>query len=112
MANRPIPISEANDMIQQYLTYMTDHKIDMKKQTQSVSFVSQDLLSWMDGIKKYTDEFRICLGVYPAGNANAGRITVIVWPYWEGKPAKQPDAGKSGGGNDGIKPFNQGQGNP
>jgi hypothetical protein len=112
MANQPIPITEANDMIQQYLTYMTSLKVDMGKQTHSVSFTSADLLKWVDEVKIYTDEFRICLGVYPAGGISPGRITAIVWPYKNGKPATKPDAGKSGGGSTGIKPYNQGGGNP
>ena len=111
MANGPIPISEANDMIQQYLVYMKSLGVDMNKQTQNVGFETPGLWEWMERVKKYTDEFRICLGVYPAGFPDQGRLTVIIWPYKDGNPAVD-DSGKSGGGGNGIKPYNQGQLSP
>lgn len=112
MANRPISIKEANDMIQLYLSYMTGLGVDMNKQTQSVSF-TPELLSWMKTIDtKDYDEWRVCFGVYPSLDSQKGRMTVILWPYKDGKPANKPDAGKSGGGGSGYNPFNQGQGNP
>lgn len=112
MANQPIPVSEANDMIQAYLEYMTRLGVDMSKQTHSVSFTAPELSKWMETVKSYTDEYRMCLGVYPGGE-NAGRMTVIVWPYKNGKPATKPDTeGKSGGGGGFAPPYNQGQLNP
>lgn len=113
MANRPIPIKEANDMIQFYLGYMTALGVDMNNQTQSVSF-TPDLLTWMNSInRKDYDEWRICYGMYGDSDPQRGRMTVIIWPYKNGKPAINSDeAGKSGGGGSGYNPYNQGQGNP
>jgi hypothetical protein len=107
MANQPIPVSEANEMIQNYLDYMT--QLNIRGQTQSVSFDSPGLISWMDGVKAYTDEFRICFGVYSPATANEGRMTVIIWPYKDGEPAQSDaaEAGKDGGGTE-IQPYNIG----
>ena len=106
MANRPIPIDEANAMIQQYSSYMKGLGVDMAKQTHSVSFTAPEFLSWLDEVKPYTDEFRIFMGDYPSGKPDAGRTTVIIWPYKDGQPATKPE-GKDGGGN-GIPTYNQG----
>lgn len=115
MPNRPIPVNYAHEMIGTYLNYMTGLGVDMTKQTHSVSFVSADLLKWMAEVQPYTDEFRICEGVYPAGHPSAGRMTVIIWPYKNGVPATIP-GGEGQEGNDGgattINPFNEGTGRP
>lgn len=110
MANRPIPVSTANAMIDSYLTYMADHGVDMKIQTHNVGFTSSQLLEWMLRVKDSTgsDEFRICLGVYPQGHQYAGKLTTIVWPYKDGKPAKKPIQGKDG--DDTFEdPYNEGE---
>jgi hypothetical protein len=112
MANRPIPISEANDMIQYYLGYMSEHHVDMNKQTHSVSFTAPELMQWLNEVMPYADELRVCEGVYLPGHEHAGRITVILWPYKNGKPATRPDGDGKSGGNNGINPYNHGQGNP
>ncbi len=111
MANGPISPNQGFAMTAAYTSYMQKLGVDMNSQTASVSFVSTDLMSWMTSVKMYADEFRICLGVYPDG-ANAGRITVIVWPYKAGKPAEQPSTeGKDGSGTL-VPPFNAGTLNP
>ena len=113
MAKRPIPVSEANRMIELYLDYMRNLGVDMNKQTVSVSFTSPDLLQWMNSVQAYTDEFRICEGLYPPEHSYAGRITTIIWPYKNGAPATKPtEEGKSGGSGNPIPPFNEGRPNP
>ena len=111
MANRTIPVSEANAMIMQYLGYMTEHKINMQSQTQSAAFTAAGLIDYINTVKDYTDEFRIFFGVYPAGE-KSGRITTIIWPYKGGKPAQRPDPGKGGGGSTDFDPYNDGSLNP
>lgn len=111
MANGPISPSQGYAMTTAYTAYMQKLGVDMTKQTQSVSFVSTDLLSWMNSVKMYADEFRICLGVYPDG-ADEGRITVIVWPYKAGKPSVLPtEEGKDAGPTQ-VPPYNTGTLNP
>lgn len=118
MSNQPIPIQTANLMIADYFNYMTEHGVDMNRQTQSVSFNSSILLEWMTSVSDYADEFRIFMGLYPDSDPRAGRTTVIVWPYKDGQPATMPGtSGKDGGEGDGgeghgIDPFNEGTLNP
>jgi myosin-crossreactive antigen len=109
MPNQPIPVNQADAMIAKYVSYMKDHGINMTQQTMNVSFNTASLMTWLDDVKVFTDEFRVCVGVYPDGELKAGRITAIIWPYKDGKPATRPDEqGKSGGGSSFIKPFNEG----
>jgi len=107
MPNQSIPVETANGMIQEYLTYMQEHEIDMEHQTHSVSFDFTILQEWLKDVSDYTDELRICMGVYPSGE-NAGRITTILWPYKDGQPATRPGEG----GDVEIEPFNEGNGLP
>ena len=96
-------------MVATYVNYMEQHGINMTQQTMNVSFNTTTLMAWLDQVKGYTDEFRICVGVYPDGESKAGRLTAIIWPYKDGKPATQPTTlGKDGGGSSFIKPFNEG----
>jgi hypothetical protein len=108
MTNQPIPVTRANDLINQNISYMTSLGVDMSKQTQSVGFTGADLQQWLATVMPYADELKICLGVYPAGEPNAGRITTILWPYKNGQPAAQPIGGKDVM----IEPFNNGEGQP
>jgi hypothetical protein len=109
MPNQPIPVSTANAMVANYVAYMERHGVNMGQQTLNVSFDTTTLMAWLDQVKVFTDEFRICVGVYPDGESKAGRLTAIIWPYKDGKPATQPtEEGKSGGGSSFIKPFNEG----
>lgn len=87
MKNHPIPVSEANLMIDTYIKYLGQLGVDPSKQTQSVSFTGPELMTWLQNTMRSADELRICLGVYPEGHADAGRITAILWPYKDGKPA-------------------------
>jgi len=130
MPNQPIPVTQANAMIKTYTTYMQNLGVDMQKQTQSVSFKLPELMAWLSKMTELADEIRICMGDYPAGHPQAGRTTVILWPYKNGKPAKYPaegtrpkagltgDGGKGGdcgddGDDDGdgrdVDPYNDGQ---
>ena len=102
---QPISITTANEMIQAYINYMSNLGVDMQFQTHSVSFGSVELLEWMRNTEQFTDEFRICIGVYPEGSANEGRITTIIWPYRSGSPAMDDEQNE-------IEPFNEGQRNP
>jgi hypothetical protein len=109
MPNQPIPVNTANAMISTYVNYMKGLGVNMNAQTLNVSFTTPELMAWMDDVRAFTDEFRICVGVYPDGESKAGRITAIIWPYKDGRPATRPDEqGKSGGGSSFIKPFNDG----
>ena len=112
MANHPIPVEQANEMIAQYLDYMTNLGVDMQKQTQSISFTSKELLQWLSESMPFADELRVCLGVYPEGAENPGRITSILWPYKNGRPATKPKIEGKDGDDDEIPPYNGGSLNP
>lgn len=86
----PIPVSVANTMIQDYILYMQSKGIDMDKQTHSVSFTRDKLMDWLNKTMPDADELRVCFGAYGKGESNAGRITVILWPYKDGEPTTQP----------------------
>jgi hypothetical protein len=95
--------------------------VDMQNQTQSVSFTSETLKNWLTAVMPLSDEMRIFMGLYPSGHHQAGRTTVILWPYKDGEPVKTPiSIGKDGGGggeeDDEGKtiepPYNDGQGHP
>ena len=113
MANRPIPVEQANAMISEYISYMEKLGVDMTKQTQSVSFTSKEFYTWLTSVLQYMDELRVCIGVYPDGTG-AGRITTILWPYKDGKPARKPKVEGKGGGDDDedVEPYNEGGPNP
>ncbi len=114
MANQPIPIAKADLMIATYISYMTSLGADMKKQTQSVSFAGTELLSWLNKVMPYADELRIFMGDYAASDPFAGRTTVLLWPYKDGKPAvllgSNDDYLTEGEGE--FKPYNVGTLNP
>ncbi len=62
-----------------------------------VSFTGNELMDWLNQTMPYADELRVCFGTYPAGDPNAGRVTVILWPYKNGEPANKPvTEGKDG----------------
>ncbi len=111
MANQPIPVDKATVMMQNYLAYMTGLGVDMAHQTQTVSFNAQDLRQWIDSVMQFTDEFRLCFGVYAPTDAGAGKMTVAIWPYKDGQPATS-GAGKGTSVPAEIEPFNEGQSNP
>lgn len=106
-------------MIRNYQDYLV--ALNQGDQTESVSFNSTALLSWMDSVKDFADEFRVFLGVYGNG-AKKGRVTTIIWPYKNGEPAEtlSPTTAARGGGDDGeggpdpdpggfqIPPLNEG----
>jgi hypothetical protein len=100
-----ISISTANTQKSEYVSYMTSLGVNMNGQTQSVSFDSTTLLHWLNTAAANADEFRIFMGRYPQGHPNAGRTTVIIWPYSSGVPAVDSRG-------TGIQPFNDGQGLP
>ena len=104
MANQPIPVSKATALMTEYRTYMTGLGVDMSLQTQSVSFDPGILSQWLSNILPDTDELKVCLGVYGTGEADAGRITVALWPYKNGQPATRFTGGKT----EEIEPFNVG----
>jgi hypothetical protein len=105
MADQPIPVSDATAMINEYISYMTSLGVNMNNQTQSTSFGGTDLTTWLNTVMAYADELRIFNGRYPAGHANAGRTTVILWPYYHNAPAVD-NKGKT------IEPLNEGVGRP
>lgn len=89
--SKPIPVSQATAMVKTYNTYMQTLGVDMKKQTQSVSFTLTDLLEWLNKMTPIADEIRIFMGDYPDGSSEAGRTTVLLWPYKDGQPARTTD---------------------
>jgi len=103
MTGKPIPVSDANNMIQEYTSYIQKPGTDMSTQTQSVSFSGKELMEWLNQIMPRADELRVCFGVYPAGHAQAGRMTVILWPYKDGEPTRT---------NPPDPPYNEGTGQP
>ncbi len=118
MPNQPIPVSQATAMVKAYTTYMQTLGVDMQKQTHSVAFTLPELIAWLTKMTELADEIRVCMGDYPAGYTDAGRTTVILWPYKNGQPATYPsgeeeedggDNGEDGGGGKQIDPYNQGQ---
>lgn len=120
MPNQPIPVSEALGMIKTYTSYMQTLGVDMQKQTHSVAFTLPELLAWLNKMTGLADEIRVCMGDYPAGHAQAGRTTVMLWPYKNGVPAKYPSEGndgcdeneedcEDGGPGKDVDPYNQGQ---
>ncbi len=90
MANEPIPVSIAISMMEEYILYMRAKGIDMEKQTHSISFTSKELMTWLNETMPVADELRVCLGAYGKNESNAGRITVILWPYKDGQPTMLP----------------------
>ena len=114
MANRPIPVAQANEMMGLYVNYMKSLGVNMTQQTHTISFTAPELLKWMSEVEPYADEFRICEGVYGPGHEKAGRLTTIIWPYKNGSPAYKAseEEGKDGGGGTPINPYNEGNGRP
>lgn len=115
MKNGPISVELANRMISEHITYMKTRGIDMSKQTQSVSFTSKELMNWLRDVMPAADELRVFLGAYGKEDSNAGRVTVILWPYKNGQPTTQPVVSE---GKDAppppppTPPYNQGGLNP
>jgi hypothetical protein len=89
--SKPIPVSQATAMLKTYNTYMQTLGVDMKKQTQSVSFNLTELMGWLNKMTAIADELRVFMADYPAGHPEAGRTTVVLWPYKDGQPAKTTD---------------------
>jgi hypothetical protein len=112
MAGKPIPVSTANEMKRLYIDYMVKLGVDMDHQTQSVSFTNDAFADWLSTVKPFTDELWVFMGVYPEGHEQAGRTTVILWPYKDGKPASKPLTLGKDGDNEGLPPYNDGAGNP
>lgn len=119
MPNQPIPVSQATAMVKAYTSYMQTLGVDMQKQTHSVAFTLPELITWLTKMTELADEIRVCMGDYPAGDPQAGRTTVILWPYKNGQPAQYPSEENGGdceegedcenGGSKDIDPYNQGQ---
>lgn len=112
MENGPIPASVAYAMIKEYIMYMESKGIDMNKQTHSVSFTKDKLMDWLGKNMSAADELRVCLGAYGKGNENAGRITVILWPYKDGEPTTQAYSEGKDAPPPPTDPYNNGQLNP
>lgn len=110
MPSQPIPVAQAEAMIQAYTSYLTS--LDVNGQTESVSFESAELLKWIATVQANTDEFRIFFGVYPAGHARQGRLTTIIWPYKNGSPATHLNLEGKDGDDTFIPPYNVGELHP
>lgn len=114
MAGRPIPISQANEMITLYIDYVQKLPVDPKKKTQYVSFTLPEIMEWLNQVAPFSDELRIFLGVNPPEIPDPGRVTVIVWPYKSGQPSTQPltEGKDGGGGGGGFDPYDDGTTGP
>lgn len=117
MPGKPITSADADVMIKEYISYMTNLGVDMNHQTQSVIFTGTTVMNWLNGIMPQADELRVFMGLYPPGHSQAGHTTVILWPYKDGQPigsmsAMRGDGGGGGGNDDPDGAFNDGQGNP
>ena len=104
----PIPVSTANIMIEDYIRSTESGIEDLSKKTWSVSFTGIELMGWLTQTMPFADELKICFGKYPKEDPNGGRVTVILWPYKDGKPATE---GYSEGKDETpppIPPYNNG----
>jgi hypothetical protein len=104
MANQPISVSKATQMMSEYRSYMTSLGVSINNQTQTVSFDPAILLPWLTNVQSNMDELKVCLSVYPSTDPNAGKITVALWPYKNGQPATETVKGVVTE----IEPFNYG----
>jgi hypothetical protein len=103
----------AKMIMKAYEVYMDSLGVDTSNNnlTRAVSFNSKNLKKW---IKKYdifnkSDELRIFFGRYPdlpVFGANRNRLTLILWPYKNGFPAKR--GGVRSDKDDELDPFNLG----
>ena len=87
MENHPIPVGDANIMIEEYIKNSKELEVNPTKKTYSVSFTAPDLMKWLSQTMPLADELRVCLAMYPKDHVHAGRVTVILWPYKDGAPA-------------------------
>ena len=104
MAGQTISVDTAGQMLTKYTDYMTGLGVNMEEQTQSVSFSIGPLMHWLNSVSADSDEIRIFMGAYPDGEPQAGRTTVVLWPYKDGSPAEST--------TEELPPFNDGAGNP
>jgi hypothetical protein len=115
MPGKPIPASEADSMIEGYISYMTKLGVDMNKQTQHVSFTASTVMTFLNKkLSEGADELKVFMGLYPPGHTQAGHTTVILWPYKNGSPfsaAVRLSQGK-GGDDDPDDAFNDGTSGP
>jgi|GEM_PF-793072 len=89
--SKPIPVSQATAMVKTYNTYMQTLGVDMKTQTQSVSFNLSELMEWLNKMTPIADEIRVFMGDYPDEAPESGRTTVLLWPYKDGQPSRTTD---------------------
>ena len=123
MPGKPISKVTADDMIKEYIGYMSGLGVNMNNQTQSVSFTGTTVMGWLTRKMGEADELKVFMGLYPPGHAKAGHTTVILWPYKNGQPYTGAgitvNLGEEGGGtpNPPLPPdpddaFNDGSGTP
>ena len=105
MAGQAISVDLADQMVTKYFDYMSNLGVDMEEQTQSVSFSIGTLMNWLNSVSANSDEIRVFMAAYRDEDPDAGRTTVILWPYKNGAPAVT-------GSSTPIDPFNEGGGHP
>ena len=104
----PIPVSEANLMIEEY-ERSTEPTTELTKKTFTVSFTGRELMDWLTEKMALADELKIFFGKYPKEDPQAGRVTVILWPYKDGQPLTDGySEGKDGTPPPPTPPYNQG----
>ena len=104
----PIPVSEAIVMIEEY-ERSTEPTAELTKKTLTVSFTGRELMDWLNEKMVLADELRIFFGKYPKEDPQAGRVTVILWPYKDGQPLTDGySEGKDGTPPPPTPPYNQG----
>lgn len=102
----------------------TDAELKRMFETESVSFKFNELTTWMaDSLKGVkVDSMRVCLGVYEKNaqgryteiDKSLGKMTVFLWPYYNGAKAKRPKItnNKQTEEEEEVEPFNFGTLNP
>lgn len=104
----PIPVATADLMIKEY-EGITASDLELAKKTLTVSFTGKELMGWLNEKMAVADELKIFFGKYPKDDPQAGRVTVILWPYKNGSPLTEGYIeGKDGPPPPPSDPYNQG----
>src|SRR5262245_54238500 len=107
-----IPVKQADDMILFYQKHCKDQNLPKEKSTEYVSYALPEFQAWLTAVTPYSDEVRVCLGVYPPGHPEEGRLTVLFRSYSAGKPSAEPREEGKGGTGGGFSPYDEGNSGP
>ena len=107
-----IPIDRARKMIDHFKDHIQGLALPKNKSTEYVSFDLPEFQKWLTSVTPYSDELKIFLGVYPDDHPEAGRLTLVIWPYKADQPAAEPRTVGKGGTGGGFGPYNDGNSGP